>query len=132
MEHMTQAISRQKVCLHFPETFSVNGQKVSNFSIITEEFNNFLAKIGKTVSKSVPSPTTSFHSHLKDRSSVNFFTQPTDINEITNVVTNLKTKCTVGFDSLSTKPIQQTIEEIIILLRQIINNPLLLVLSEKT
>ena len=47
--------------------------------------------------------------------------QPTDINEITNVVTNLKTKCTVGFDSLSTKRIQQTIEEIIIPLRDIIN-----------
>ena len=47
--------------------------------------------------------------------------QPTDIYEITNVVTNLKTKCTVGFDSLSTKFIQQIIEEIIIPLRHIIN-----------
>ena len=56
---------------------------MSNYSIITEEFNNFFAKIGKTVSESVPSPTTSFHSHLKDR--------PTDIYEIKNVVTNLKT-----------------------------------------
>ena len=47
--------------------------------------------------------------------------QPTDIYEITNVVTQLKTKCTVGFDSLSTKRIQQTTEEIIIPLRHIIN-----------
>ena len=88
-------------------------------SIITEEFNNFFAKIRKTVSESVPSPTTSFQSHLKDRSSVNFFMQPTDINEIRNV-TNLKTKCTVGFVSLSIKLIQQTIGEIIIPLRRII------------
>ena len=43
---LRQVISTQKVCLHFPETFSVNGEKVSN--IITEEFNNFFAKIGKT------------------------------------------------------------------------------------
>ena len=47
--------------------------------------------------------------------------QPTDINEIKHVVTNLKTKCPVGFDSLSTKLIQQTIEEIILPLRHIIN-----------
>ena len=47
--------------------------------------------------------------------------QPTDINNITNVVTHLKTKCTVGFDSLSTKRIQQTTGEIIIPLRHIIN-----------
>ena len=73
------------------------------------------------VSESVPSPTTSFQSHLKDRSSVNFFMQPTDIYEIKNVVTNLKTKCTVGFDSLSKKVIKQTIGEIIIPLRHIIN-----------
>ena len=118
---LRQVISKQKVCLHFPETFSVNEEKVSNYSIITEEFNNFFAKIGKTVSESVPSPTTSFHSHLQERSSVNFLMQPTDIYEIKNVVTNLKTKCTVAFDSLSTKLIQQTIGEIIIPLRHIIN-----------
>ena len=47
--------------------------------------------------------------------------QPTDIYEIKNVVTNLKTKFTIGFDSLSTKLIQQTIGEIIIPLRHIIN-----------
>ena len=75
---------------------------MSNYSIITEEFNNFFAKIRKTVSESEPS-TTSFHSHLKDRYFVNFFMQPIDIYEIKNVLTNLKTKCTVGFDSLSTK-----------------------------
>ena len=82
---------------------------------------NFFTKIDKTVSESVPSPTTSFHSHLQDRSSVNVFMQPTDIYEIKNVVTNLKTKCTVGFDSSSTKLIQQTIREITIPLRHIIN-----------
>ena len=75
---------------HFPETVSVNEEKVSNYRIITEECNTFLAKIGKTVSESVPSATTSFHLHLKDGSSVNIFIHPTDINEIKNVVTNLK------------------------------------------
>ena len=89
---------------------------MSNYSIITEEFNNFFAKIGKTLSESVPSPITSFHSHLKDKS-VNVIMQPTDTNEIKDVVTNLKTKCTVGFDSVSTKRIQQTIEETTIPLR---------------
>ena len=66
---LRQVISKQKVGLHFPETFSVNEEKV--YSIITEEFNNLFAKIGKTETKSVPSPTISFHSNLKDRSSVN-------------------------------------------------------------
>jgi len=37
--------------------------------------------------------------------------QTTDTNEIKNVVTNLKTKCTLGYDSLSIKVIQQTTEE---------------------
>ena len=63
---------------------------MSNYSIITEEWNTILAKIGKTVSESVPSATTSFHLHLKNGSSVNFFMHPADINDIINVVTNLK------------------------------------------
>ena len=66
---------------------------MSNYTTITEEFNNLFAKIGKTVSEPVPSPIASFHSHLNDRSAVNFSMQPTDINEIKNVVRNLKTKC---------------------------------------
>ena len=32
---LRQVISTQKVCFYFPETFSVNGEKVSNYSIIT-------------------------------------------------------------------------------------------------
>ena len=95
-------------------------KKCQTIALLLKNLIFVLAKIGKTVSESVPSTTISFHSHLEDRS-VNFFMQPTDIYEITNVVTQLKTKCTVGFDSLSTKLIQQTIEEIIIPLRHIIN-----------
>ena len=121
---LRQVISKQKVGLHFPETVSVNGEKVSNYTIITEEFNNVLAKIGKAIGNSKRICTFSYiliSLDLMDRSSVNLFMQPTDINEITNALTQLKTKCTVGFDSLSTKLIQQTIEEIIIPLRHIIN-----------
>ena len=33
---LRQVISKQKVGLHFPETFSVDGEQVSNYSIITE------------------------------------------------------------------------------------------------
>ena len=46
-------------------------------TIITEEFNHFFAKI----SESVPSPTASLLSHLRDRFAVHFFMQPTDTNK---------------------------------------------------
>ena len=47
---------------------------------------------------------------------------PADINKSVNVVKSLKTKCSVGFDSLGTKLIQQTIiEEIVIPLEHIID-----------
>ena len=31
---LRQVISKQKVCLHFPETVSVNGEKVSNIALL--------------------------------------------------------------------------------------------------
>ena len=66
MDHMAGYFKTKKVCfLYFPQTFIVNGENVSNYTIITEEFKNFVAKIGKIVSESVPSPSVSFHSHLK-------------------------------------------------------------------
>jgi len=40
--------------------------------------------------------------------------EPINTNEIKHVVKNLRTKCTIGFDSLLTKRIQQNIEEIVI------------------
>ena len=101
---------------------SESGEKVSNYTIITEEFNHFYVKIGKTVSESIPSPCSLISFALiKDRSAVNFFMQPTDTNDIKNVVKNLKIKCNVGFDSLSTKLIKHTIEEIINPLEHTIN-----------
>ena len=72
---------------------------------------------------SVPPHIYSFHTHLKDNYPDNFFMQPTDIYEIKSVVQKLKTKCSEGFDSSSTKLIQQTIEEIAIPLEHTINQP---------
>ena len=65
-------------------------KKLSNYTIINKELNSFFAKIGKTTKESVPSPTTLFHLHLKDRSAVHFVMQPPDIIEIINVVQNTK------------------------------------------
>ena len=47
--------------------------------------------------------------------------QPTDVYEIKSVVQKQKTKCSEGFDSLSTKLVQKTIEEIAIPLEYTIN-----------
>ena len=47
--------------------------------------------------------------------------QPTDVYEIKSVVQKPKTKCSERFDSLSTKLVQKTIEEIAIPLEHIIN-----------
>ena len=97
-------------------------KKCQTIPLLLKSLTISLRKIGKTVSESVPSPTVSFHSHVKDTSAVKFFMQPTYINEITNLEKeSIKTKCTVCFDSLSIKPIQRTIEEIVIPLDHIIN-----------
>ena len=47
--------------------------------------------------------------------------QPTDVNEIKSIVQKCKTKCSEGFDSLSTKLVQKTIEEIANPLDHVIN-----------
>ena len=83
MDHIEAGYFKAKSTYTFTST--INEENVSNYTIITEELNNFFAKIGKTVSEPVPSHIASFHLHLKDRPAVNFFMQPTDINKITNV-----------------------------------------------
>ena len=66
---------------------------------IAEEFNNIFFGIGKTISNSIGL-------------SVNVVMHPTHKTEIEIIVRNLKTKCTEGFDGLSTKLLQATIHEI--------------------
>ena len=60
----------------------VNVEKVSNVTVITEEFNYFFAEIGKSINNYVPLPTASFHSYENDRFPVNSSMLPTNTAEM--------------------------------------------------
>ena len=66
MDH-TKTISKQKDCFQLPQTFIVNGEKVSSSVVIAHQYYHFFAEMSKSVHEYVPLPTASFHSHLEDR-----------------------------------------------------------------
>ena len=88
---------------------------------ITEEFNNFIVGIGTTINDSIGVPVKQSEELLKGNYPVNLFMHPTQKTEVELIVRNLKTKCTEGFDGISTKLLQATIHEITTPLEHILN-----------
>ena len=58
---MRHAIRKQPGIMKLPKTFVINGQEVSNSKYIAEYF---LAKVGKSISDTVPHPINNFRTHL--------------------------------------------------------------------
>ena len=75
-------------------------------------FNSLFSNIGKTISDAVPQPHKRYTDYLNNRNPTNFFMQPTHEAEPVATTSALKKTVRQGFDSISTKILQDTIEEI--------------------
>ncbi len=105
----------------FPVTFQINNTPVTDRQEAAEAFNNFFSKIGLQTSNNVPNVNTNFKSFMPHPMPHSFFLEPVSPLDIINITSKLKNKTSSGHDSISTKLLKATINEIIDPLTHIIN-----------
>ena len=73
-----------------------NGDAITNPYDIANNFNNYFASIAETTKKSIKYS----HKHFSNKSSTTIFLQPTDKEEITNIVSSLNSNKASGPNSI--------------------------------
>ena len=95
---------RNTILSEFPDYFNVNGQKVSDPTIIASEFNKFYVNIGHSLANNiVPPANKSFKDYLTCTFDHKFKFQMTSETQVMKVIKDLKPKTSNGIDELSNK-----------------------------
>lgn len=90
------------------DKFLVNGSTTTDSNIIAEAFNNFYVNIGANLAKSIPDvnncdPT----SYIKSNNIPSMFVNPTDAQEVTNIILDLKDS-SAGYDNIPPKLVKMS------------------------
>ena len=77
-----------------------NGDAITNPYDIANTFNNYVASIAETTKKSIKYPHKHFSDYLSNESSGAIFLQPTDKEEIANIISSLNSSKASGPNSI--------------------------------
>ena len=77
-----------------------NGDAITNPYDITNTFNNYFAFIAKTTKKSIKYSYKHFSDYLSNENDSTIFLQPTDQEEIANIISSLNSSKVYGPDSI--------------------------------
>ena len=97
---------------------------ISDNKTIAEAFNSCFANIGKKTSQGVPKSNKHFSEYLHNPNISSMYIETVEYNEVISIVNKMKSKTSSGHDSISTKLIEQSINNIIEPLTIIINTSL--------
>ena len=90
------------------------GDKIEKESqIVAEEFNKYFVNIGPNLAKDIASPQKQFHTFLRDPNSKSLFLNPTNEQEVMNIIKQLKNKSSFGFDNISNNLLKEIAPQII-------------------
>ena len=94
-------ISLKTVASSVPTVLSLdNGDPITNPYDIANTFNNYFASIAETTKKSIKYSHKHFSDYLSNESSSTIFLQPTDKEEIANIISSLNSNKTSGPNSI--------------------------------
>ena len=95
-------ISLKTVACRAPSIFSLdNGDTITNSYDFTNTFNNYFASIAETTKKTYNFFHKHFSDYLSNESSITPFLQPTDKEEIANIISSLNFNKASGPNSIS-------------------------------
>ena len=77
-----------------------NGDTITNLYDIANTFNNYFASITETTKKSIKYSHKHFSDYLSNKSSSTIFLEPTDKEEIANIISSLNSKKASGPNSI--------------------------------
>ena len=102
-----------------------HGTATENKQTIAEIFNDFFTNIGPDLARSIPTSAKSFDCFLNNPNPTTLFMVPTNEQELTEIVKNLKIKKTPGYDDITNKLLKSVIKEIIVPVTHIMNMSML-------
>ena len=79
-----------------------NGDTITNPYDITNTFNNYFASIAETTKRTIKYSHKHFSNYLSNESSTTIFLQPTDTEEIANIISSLNSNKASGPNSIYT------------------------------
>jgi len=101
---------------------TINGQTVSDKSIMANKFNEYFGNIGNDLAKKIPKLSESYSDYINHIQPINsFFSKPTDSVEIIDIVQNLKSNKSPGFDDIHPSVVKSIIPLIAQPLSEIFN-----------
>ena len=77
-----------------------NGDTITNPYDIANSFNNYFASIGETTKKTIKYSDKHFSDYLSNENSSTIFLQPTDKEEIANIISSLNSNKASGPNSI--------------------------------
>ena len=101
---------------------NVNGTKITDRYEITNEFNEYFRTIGEKLARQMQDiPGITFQTYMPEPLDASIYLNKTDINEVTEIINNMKNKNSAGHDMVSPKLIKIMKKEIAPLLVKLIN-----------
>ena len=98
----------------------VNGARVTNLEDIANNFNNFYVNVGPELANKIPEVNKSHLDYMSGNYQSSIYLKPTSNAEIMSIIRELKDSSS-GYDSISTKILKVSSEEVAPILRQMIN-----------
>ncbi len=114
--------TKDKTCL--PDTFIVNGNKITDKELISNKFCEFFADVGINTAKHVPPATCDYTSYMEGALSHSIYLEPTDPEEIISIINKRKPKKSSGYDGFGDQLIKIICKQIAVPLSVRINKSL--------
>jgi hypothetical protein len=122
---LKQAIGKQNDKSNWPQTFKIDNKYISGETEITNSFNKYFSKIGKTTSENVPKTYKKVNDYLKTPQINSIFLETIEPDQVLEITNKLKPKLSTGHDEISSKLLQESIEYIKYPLTHIINRSII-------
>ena len=100
-------LNRTQPSTNFPEYCNINGQKITDKKVISNEFNSFFTNIGANITANLSmSNSDLFKGYLCQPTDRDFRFAPVSEEDVIQIMHNLKPKSSCGFDEISVKLIK--------------------------
>ncbi len=118
---LKQAIGKSNQKSKIPQTFNINGTKISDRQRISDEFNNYFINIGHKTSQNVPKVNKHYTQYLSNPNINSMLLDIVEPNDVLEITRGFKPKISSGHDDISTKLLKDTIDIIQLPITHIIN-----------
>ena len=113
--------SENKNKTNSPSSLFQDAKTITDQKHIAEYFNNFFTNIDKKLQKNIPPTKKHFSSFLKNPNNLTFVITPTTVEEVNDLISDLKASKSIGPSSLPTRIMKELNDIIVSPLAELIN-----------